>query len=278
VFATTQSDVSGIAGAGVFGEDISSTSTAMGVTGFSSTGIGVQGDQFEGGKFLNSAFLGLTFKSNITTYFPAEPPGGLFNSDIGEGVVAESAGSTAETLSASNFGGGPLMRMYASKTEIMDVDNKGDMVLKGKLTQHGNPHVVMHTSGSGDVVMYAPSQAIATVEDVGETHLTLGETYVQIDPRFASTMDQRQPYLVFLTPQGDSGGLYVTEKSASGFAVHEHGGRSNVTFDYRIVGIPFEPQGTRLANAPAMPAQGYTRSITTHRPTVLPNGGIVVTH
>jgi hypothetical protein len=126
--------------------------------------------------------------------------------------------------------------------------------------------------------MYSPTQAIATVEDVGESHLTLGETYVAIDPRFAATMDQTRPYLVFLTPQGDSGGLYATEKSVSGFAVHEHGGRSDVTFDYRIVAIPYEPQGARLANVPAMPAQGYTRSVTTKRPTVLPNGGIVISH
>jgi hypothetical protein len=278
VVGYTQNNVSGISPAGVFGEDISQTSLAMGVTGFSSTGIGVQGDQFESGKYLNAAFLGLTFKSEINTYFPAAPPGGLFNSDIGEGVVAESAGATAETLSAANFGGGPLIRAYAAKTEIMDLDNKGDMVLKGKLTQHGNPKSVTRTSGGQDVVMYAPTQAIATVEDVGESHLTLGETYVTIDPRFAQTMDQTRTYLVFLTPQGDTPGLYVTEKSPAGFTVREHGGRSNVVFDYRIVAQPFEPQGPRLGTAPAMPAQGFTRSVTTHRPVVLPNGSIVSQH
>jgi hypothetical protein len=276
VVGYTQSNVTGISGSGVFGEDISSTSLAQGVTGFSSTGIGIQGDQFESGKYLNAAFLGLTFKSNITTYFPKAPPGGLFNSDIGEGVVAESAGSTAETLAAANFGGGPLMRLYASTLEIMDVDNKGNMILKGKLTQHGNPHTVMHSLGAGDIVMYSPAQAIATVEDVGEAHLTLGEAFVRIDPRFAATMDTSRPYLVFLTPQGDSNGLFVTEKSTTGFAVHEHDGRSNVAFDYRIVAIPYEPQGARLATSPGMPAQGFTRSITTHKPVVLPNGGVKI--
>lgn len=278
VVGYTQNNVQGISPAGVFGEDISQTSLAQGVTGFSSTGIGVQGDQFEAGKYLNTAFLGLTFKSSINTYYPKAPPGGLFNSDIGEGVVAESAGSTAETLAAANFGGGPLMRMYAATLEIMDLDNKGDMVLKGKLTQHGNPHAVMHTAGAGDVVMYGASQAVATVEDVGESHLTLGAAYVPMDPRFAATMDQAHPYLVFVTPQGDSGELYVTEKSLQGFAVHEHGGRSDVAFDYRIVAAPYEAAGARLAPAPPMPAQGWSQRVTTKRPVVLPGGAVQISH
>src|SRR4029077_17902586 len=80
VFGTTQSNVPGIASAGVFGEDVGNTSIASGVTGFSGTGIGVAGDNFERGKFLNAAFLGLTFSSFINTYFPAKPPGGLFHS------------------------------------------------------------------------------------------------------------------------------------------------------------------------------------------------------
>jgi hypothetical protein len=278
VFGTTQSNVTGESSSGVFGEDVGNSSVAAGVTGFSGTGIAVQGDQFERGKFLNAAFLGLTFASSVTTYFPAKPPGGLFNSDIGEGVVAETSGAGAEALAAANFGGGPLFRAYAAKTEMLDLDNAGNMIIAGKLTQHGTPNSITHTARSGDVVMYSPMQAVATVEDVGEAQLSGGETYVRIDPRFADTMDRAGSYLVFLTPQGDTPGLYVTAKTASGFVVREHGGRSNVVFDYRIVAHPFEQQGARLADARAMPAKGFTRSMTTKKPTVLPNGSILIRH
>jgi hypothetical protein len=274
IFATTQSNITGESSSGVFGEDVGNSSLAAGVTGFSGTGIAVQGDQFERGKYLNAAFLGLTFASSITTYFPAKPPGGVFNSDIGEGVVAETSGATSEALAAANFGGGPVMRGYAAHVEVMDIDNGGNMILKGKLTQHGSPNSVTHTAHSGDVVMYSPMQAVATVEDVGEAQLNAGETYVRIDQRFADTMNRNGPYLVFLTPQGDTAGLYVTQKTAAGFVVREHGGRSNVVFDYRIVAQPLEAQGARLASAPQMPAQGFTRSMTTHKPTVSPLGTI----
>jgi hypothetical protein len=276
IFATTQSNVSGESSAGVFGEDVGNSSLASGVTGFSGTGIGVQADQFERGKYLNAAFLGLTFSSEITTYFPAEPPGGLFNSDIGEGVVAETNASQSEALAAANFGGGPVMRGYQNHTEVMEVDNSGNMILAGKLTQNGNPGAIAHTSGAGDVVMYAPTQAVATVEDVGEAHLRAGQTYVSLDPRFAATMNRAHAYMVFVTPQGDTPGLYVAQKTATGFAVREHGGSSDVAFDYRIVAEPYGAVSQRLPSAPHLAAHGFTRSFTRHTSDLLQKRGVIL--
>ena len=278
LFGTTQSNVSGISSAGVFGEDVGNSSQASGVTGFSRTGIGVQGDNFEAGKFLNSAFLGLTFSSSLTTYFPALPPGGLFNSDIGEGVVAETSGSQGEALGAANFGGGPIMRGYAAKTEVMELDNAGNLIITGKLTQHGNPHAVVHTSGGHDLVAYAPAQAEATVEDVGEARLIAGQGYVRIDARFGATMDRTRPYLVFITPQGDTPGLYVTDKTASGFTVREHGAHSNVAFDYRIVAQPYGSKEARLPEASHLVSHGFVRSETRKKSDFLQRRGLIVRH
>ncbi|HEY5093499.1 MAG TPA: hypothetical protein VII69_00115 [Candidatus Eremiobacteraceae bacterium] len=278
LFGTTQSNIPGIASAGVFGEDVGNTSTASGVTGFSGTGIGVSGDNFERGKFLNSAFLGLTFASSINTFFPAKPPGGLFNSDVGEGVVAESSGSQAEALAAANFNGGPLIRAYAASAEMMDLDNGGNMILKGSLTQHGNPMSVISTSTASDVVMYSPSQAVASVEDVGEAQLVLGQAYVRLDPRFASTMAQARPYLVFITPQGDTAGLYVSQKTASGFTVREHGGQSSIAFDYRIVAEPYAAHGARLANPPRLITNAFTRSFVRRKADLIPDKGLEIRH
>jgi hypothetical protein len=149
------------------------------------------------------------------------------------------------------------------------------MVIAGTLTQNGTPHDAMQTSGGNRVVMYGAMQAVATVEDVGEAQLSAGQAYVHIDARFAGTMDLTRSYLVFLTPQGDTPGLYVTQKSAAGFTVREHGARSNVVFDYRIVAAPYVSQGARLATAPSMLTHAFTRSVTTHKPTVLSNGTMV---
>ena len=54
-------------------------------------------------------------------------------------------------------------------------------------------------------------------------------------------------YHVFLTPNGDCKGLYVIQKTASSFEVHElGGGSSNVSFDYRIVALRKNFENIRL--------------------------------
>jgi hypothetical protein len=63
----------------------------------------------------------------------------------------------------------------------------------------------------------------------------------------------RRAYHVFVTPEGDCKGLYVTQKSPAGFVVRElQGGRSTLTFDYRIVAKPLDDDGRRLALAPPL--------------------------
>jgi hypothetical protein len=69
-----------------------------------------------------------------------------------------------------------------------------------------------------------------------------GTTHVDIDPAFARMMDLHSMYLVFLTPLGDSRGLYVRRRTASGFDVAEDdGGKSTLDFDYRLVARPLPP-------------------------------------
>jgi hypothetical protein len=59
---------------------------------------------------------------------------------------------------------------------------------------------------------------------------------VKIDPAFAETISASADYHVFLTPRGDSKGLYVAHATAAGFEVRESGGgTSSLSFDYRIV-------------------------------------------
>jgi hypothetical protein len=83
--------------------------------------------------------------------------------------------------------------------------------------------------------------------------MVAGVARVALDDDFASTIDRSTPYHVFLTPLGDTRGLYVSRKTASGFEVREsQGGRSSVDFDYRIVARPLDAKSDRLPIAPAM--------------------------
>jgi hypothetical protein len=73
-------------------------------------------------------------------------------------------------------------------------------------------------------------------EDFGGGRLQDGASTVQIDALFAQAVNTELEYRVYLTPEGDCRGLYVTNKTASSFEVRElQGGTTNVSFSYRVV-------------------------------------------
>lgn len=90
--------------------------------------------------------------------------------------------------------------------------------------------------GAKKVAMYGVSAAENWFEDAGGGQLAKGAAVVHLDPTFAETVNTGVEYRVFLTPNGDCKGLYVSQKSATSFEVHElGGGTSNISFDYRIM-------------------------------------------
>jgi hypothetical protein len=103
-------------------------------------------------------------------------------------------------------------------------------------------------------------------EDFGSEQLSNGIAVVHLEPEFAQTVNTELEYHVFLTPNGDCKGLYVSQKSPTSFEVHELGsGTSNARFDYRIVALRKNYENIRLADythdldAVKMPEKGTPR-------------------
>jgi hypothetical protein len=95
---------------------------------------------------------------------------------------------------------------------------------------------------------YGENATTPELEDVGYGTVVNGRAAVKFDAALADVIDARPGYHVFLTPDGDSKGLYVEQKTAAGFVVREQqGGRSAVAFEYRIVAKPLRLHGERLA-------------------------------
>ena len=90
--------------------------------------------------------------------------------------------------------------------------------------------------GGHTVETYAVQSPESWMEDFGSGQLHIGSAVVTIEPALAETVSADAGYHVFLTPNGDSKGLYVTAKSATSFEVRESGGgTASLSFDYRIV-------------------------------------------
>lgn len=139
---------------------------------------------------------------------------------------------------------------YDGSPNVFSLDVGGNVVIRGTITTGGSCKTgCIATSAYSEkrVRFYTPRESLPTIEDFGEAQLVNGLAYVRIDPAFANTMDPQSNYMVFITPEGDSRGLFVTAKTLTGFAVRENqGGRSTLAFSYRIVAKPFGEHPVRL--------------------------------
>jgi hypothetical protein len=178
--------------------------------------------------------------------------GVLGRSEKGDGMVAESFGAGevalrahAETPTTAIFVGGN----QANFTHCV-IDAHANLSCSGNLSSDGVVESTHRDAAGRRVVAYAAESATATIDDVGTARIVDGVANVHIDPAFSTLIDPGR-YYVFLTPLGDTRGLYVSRKAAWGFEVREaQGGKARLDFDYRIVAHPIDVSQKRLPSAP----------------------------
>jgi hypothetical protein len=259
-----------------------------GVAGFGGTGLGVYGSSgtSTGTYGYSSSGNGVYAYSGTGTALEAFSPGiggvAYLGGPAGEaGIFHGYSGSsahpavsiTAETAGTDNIGtynsGGETFIVQAGTADASgtaygngtDVQISGDLYVAGEVYTDcvghfpgiagdcGNDPLFRQRGSSGATVQtYAAKQSMRSVEDFGEGQLINGAGRVALDPTFASTIAMNRPYLVFITPEGDSRGLYVTGKTLGGFTVRESSsGHSSIAFQYRIVAHPVDDSGARMA-------------------------------
>jgi hypothetical protein len=218
-------DVSGDVNAnrGVFGP-----STGLGVRSTSSNFTGVLGvSQGVGGSSgQNIGVRGISDSDFAGVSGESVSPGNGFGV---RGISTNTAGVLG--VSTNDFGGfftGPPSTTGSS----------GSLRLSGNVvkTQGEYSEALPHPDGS-QRLLYAPLSPESWYEDFGRGELVEGRGRVEFDPDFAAILGiDDGHYHVFLTPEGDSNGLYVSSRSPTAFEVHEQqGGTSSLTFSYRVV-------------------------------------------
>jgi len=175
--------------------------------------------------------------------------------DIGDGADGKAAGiiGAADNSVAGYFENDSKKSGAVTVLAVNDAPGKGTGLFKalmaispdgtcgigsgGSLTCTGQVKALATTGGDARrVETYAMESPENWMEDVGSGSLEHGVAVVTIDPDFAETVSETADYHVFLTPRGDSKGLYVTHATATSLEVRESGGgTSSPAFDYRIV-------------------------------------------
>ena len=123
--------------------------------------------------------------------------------------------------------------VWGNPGEYCSISDAGSLRCTGSITANVRSSVV--DSDGESRLMYSVESPELWMEDFGAGTLANGAATVTLDTLFAETVNLDE-YHVYVTPLGDCEGLYVSNKSATGFEVHElGGGTSNIEFDYRIV-------------------------------------------
>jgi hypothetical protein len=199
--------------------------------------------------------------------------GGLFLSRSGYGAVGRSFTGTgvlgvgraagAIALAATSLAGGPVFVGNNATSQVAALDSNGNLLLAGNIQTGDTAQFATASTTGARVVTYGARTSVATIEDFGEAQMRGGVADVTLDPAFARVIDPQRPYLVFITPEGDNRGVYVTGKTASAFTVRESAGaRDSLAFSYRIVAHAFGAHDTRFPTAASLPRS------TTARPAV----------
>jgi hypothetical protein len=96
--------------------------------------------------------------------------------------------------------------------------------------------IVKNTVGER-VNLYCPEAPEIYFQDYGEGQLVNGKAHIELDPDFAInvTINEKHPLRVFIQLEDDCNGVYVTNKTQTGFDVIElNGGRSNAKFMWTV--------------------------------------------
>lgn len=227
--------------AGVFGRN--DIGNGIGSAGVASSGIGVYG-QTDGGSALTASAT-----SGFGIYAQSGSGIGVYSSSANSyGVVGTSGGAgyygiygiTTANSGAAFAGGTNNPNAFAAVFG-------GTVVVNGTFMVSGTKSAAVPNADGSHRLVYCMESPESWFEDFGEAKLIGGKADVKIEAGFADTIHTDQ-YHVFVTPYGNSAGLFVTNRSATGFSVREqNNGASNLTFSYRIVAKRKDVAAERLA-------------------------------
>jgi len=249
VFAATQQSN----GFGVYALNLNTTGTAI---------LGV-GNNLQNYTLVNGGSGGAFFANLTGAYGYADAANGIgvygkaiaASQSYGVVGVANNASPAAPTEGAGgafvglNYGVSAIQTSAAQNVQTAAAYLVGDATTLVEAFSNTNTHYKIWGSAGGAVSTCVEDlngqpvtlHAIETPEfyfqDYGEAKLVNGRVHIDIDPILAKNIaiNEKHPLRVFVQLEGDCNGVYVTNKTATGFDVVElNGGTSNTSFQWSI--------------------------------------------
>lgn len=171
--------------------------------------------------------------NNLVPTTPSNGTGGAFTGyDIGVCGYSTNTSTASGTLRAGGY-----FETADGRYAYVGVYNAASQNNRKIIGSAGVSTIVKNKKGEL-ITLTCPEAPEELFMDFGIGQLVNGRTHITIDPDLAININvsEDHPLKVFVTPEGECNGLYVTNKSGSGFDVVElHGGSSNIPFSWQIV-------------------------------------------
>ena len=217
---------------------------------------GVWGNSLSSDGVAVAGFADATTGSTLGIYGTDASSGGAGVSGYASSTSGGTAGVVGQVASPNGTAGvfinlagqGLILQGISAGNTVFTVDASGNLNISGNLVVNGTKSSTAKLQDGREVKLYAVESPENWFEDFGNGVLHGGVAWIPLDASFAQSTNTAVAYHVYLTPNGDSRGLYVARKTATGFEVREQGGgNSMVGFDYRIVARRRGYESLRLA-------------------------------
>jgi len=179
----------------------------------------------------------------------------IAKNSTGTGVIGVGNNQTALTLTNGSGGAftGDSIGVYGRATKsgnktwggyFKNGDTNGYAYIGGhygdtdyKINGPGAVSTIVKNTKGDKVNLYCPEAPEIYFQDYGEGQLINGKAHIELDPDFALnvTINEKHPLRVFIQLEDDCQGVYVTNKTKTGFDVIElNGGSSNAKFMWTV--------------------------------------------
>ncbi len=226
--------------------------SGIGARGLSGSGDGVRGESATGTGVRGTS--GGTFTQGVLGEGSGSAHGVTGTSVNAFGLSGTS--TNAKGFVGVNTNGNDFAGLFIGHGANANDFTAPGIFVKGRAVITGGVSANALTS-QGPRLLHGVQAADDLAEDVGTGVLRGGRAHVELDPLFAETI-KTDGYQIFLTPYGDTRGLFVAAKDARGFTVQEaQGGAGSFPFDWRVVAErKGAPPGARLMRAPEPDLRG----------------------
>jgi hypothetical protein len=150
------------------------------------------------------------------------------------GIAGGNAGDTAVVAEGHSNGIGIFASGLQAGFFGGDVVVFGGSLFSDNLFVSGAKSAVVPFPDGSHRQLYCVESPESWFEDFGFGHLTDGRARIQLDPDFATTVNT-DGYHVFIAEYDDNNGLFVTNRTNTGFEVRPKTSTREANFSYRVV-------------------------------------------